>query len=299
MGHFEQPARCRIESLGVSPPRRRLFRQGSIAHAVAAGRRCLKASRYRPADIRVLVNAGVHRDRHVCEPAGAAFIQHRLGINVEFQGRRTLSFDLLNGGCGMLNAAQVLAALVASGEVQVGMVVASEANGDRRPDPGYAYPASGAAVLLDVSPRDGVGFGSFVFRTRGEDAALYTSVVSLAEKRGRIILRRRAELEAAYLAGIGNIVDEVLERDRLRREDLDLVVPAQLSAGFLARLPAAAGIAREKVVDLTARLPDTLSTSVFLALREALDTRPPAPGTRALLLAFGSGVTVGAATYRF
>lgn len=290
--------RCRIESLGASPPRR-LFPRGSIAHAVAAGRRCLKASHHRPADVRVLVNAGVHRDDHVCEPAGAVFIQRRLGINTEFQGRPTLSFDLLNGGCGMLNAVQVVAALLDGGEVRVGMVVASEANSDRRPDPGYAYPASGAALLLDLSPLDRVGFGSFAFHTHEEQAGLYTSVVSLAERRGRIILRRRAELEAAYLSAAGALVDEVLERDQLRREEVGLVVPAQISSGFLSRLPAAIGVPREKVVDLTAQLPDTLSTSLFLALRRVLDTRPPAPGTKALFLAFGSGVTVGAATYRF
>ena len=51
--------------------------------------------------------------RYRLEPLGesdtAAYIQHRLGINIEFQGRRTLAFDLLNGGCGMLNGVHVLA----------------------------------------------------------------------------------------------------------------------------------------------------------------------------------------------
>ncbi len=96
--------RCRIESLGVSLPRRRLRRWGSVRHAVEAGRRCLAASHYRPGDVEVLVNTGVYRDRHTCEPAMACYIQHRLGINVEFQGRRTASFDLLDGGVGMLSA---------------------------------------------------------------------------------------------------------------------------------------------------------------------------------------------------
>ena len=81
--------RCRIESLGVSPPRGGRPRWGSLKHAVVAGRSCLADSRYRRADVRVLINAGVHRDGHVCEPAIAAYIQHGLGINIEFQGRRT------------------------------------------------------------------------------------------------------------------------------------------------------------------------------------------------------------------
>ncbi|MGV8039698.1 MAG: 3-oxoacyl-ACP synthase III family protein [Thermoanaerobaculaceae bacterium] len=291
--------RCRIESLGVSPPRRGLLRWGSVRHAVEAGRRCLAASHYRPADVGVLVNAGVYRDRHTCEPAMACYIQHRLGINVEFQGRRTASFDLGNGGVGMLSAAQVVAALIASGGAEVGMVVASEANSDRRPDPGYTYPATGAAALLDVAPRAGVGFGAFAFETLSDRADLYTSVVSLAHARGRVMLRRRAGLEEAYLEAAAAVVDRVLGREGLGREGIDLVVPAQISPGFLRRLPSAISFSREKVLDLTDTTADTLSTSVFMALHHAVRAGLLGPGKVALLLACGSGVTSGAAVYHF
>ncbi len=294
--------RCRVESLGVSPPRpRRLLgrRWGSLRHAVEAGRRCLAASHYHPADVRVLVNVGIHRDRHVCEPAIAAYVQHRLGVNVEFQGRRTLAFDLLGGGCGVLTALHVLTCQMAAGEVDVGMVVASEVDSDRRPDPSWRYPPSGAAVLVDVSPRAAVGFGAFAFQTDDRHADLATSVVSLREPRGRLLLHRGEGLEDAWLALAGPVVDEVLERDGLRRQDVDLVVPAQVSAPFLARLPAALGLPAEKVLDLTDRLPDTLTTSVLLALHEAREAGRLEPGRTALLLACGAGVTVGAATCRF
>ena len=290
---------CRIESLGVSWPRRHFRRWGSVRHAVEAGRQCLKASHHRKADIGLIINAGVHRDHHICEPAMAVFIQHRLGINIEFQQRSTLAFDLQNGGCGMLDAAQAVTALLQSGELEAGLVVASEANSDRRPDPGFAYPASGAALILDLSPWRGRGFGEFAFHTRDEYADAYTSLVSLAEKNGRIILERQAGLTDIYLSMAGAVVDDVLDRDRLRPKDIDFVVPAQISADLLARLPAAIGFSAEKVTDLCERLPDTLSTSLFLALKLAMDERRPFPGQKALLLAFGSGVTVAAATYRF
>jgi 3-oxoacyl-[acyl-carrier-protein] synthase III len=291
--------RCRIESLGVSLPRRHFRRRGSIRHAVEAGSQCLKTSRHCKADIGLLINAGVHRDHHICEPAMAVFIQHRLGINIEFQQRSTLAFDLQNGGCGMLDAAQAVTALLQSGEIGAGLVVASEANPDRHPDPRYTYPASGAAMLLDLSPWSGSGFGEFAFHTRDDYADLYTSLVSLAEKRGRIFMKRRAELEDTYLSLAGALVEEVLARDGLQREEIDLVVPAQISAGFLSRLPAVIGFPDSKVADFSDRLPDTLSTSLFLALKLAMDGRRPVPGQKALLLAFGSGITVAAATYRF
>ena len=293
--------RVRIESIGVSPPRRGPLRWGwgSLRHTVAAGRRCLGASRHRPADVGLLVNAGVHRDDHVCEPAGAAYIQHRLGVNVEFQGRPTLSFDLLDGGCGMLDAASVVAALLESGEAEAGMVVAGEANSDRRPDPSWTFPASGAALLLDCSPTRTAGFGGFAARTRDEHADAITSVVSLAQPRGRLLLHRDPRAEEIWLTMAGEAAAEALERDDLSLREVDLVVPAQISGAFLGRLPGSLGITAEKVFDISGRLADTLSTSVVLALDAAMQQGRTPPGTRALLLAFGSGLTVSAATYRF
>ncbi|HPC84788.1 MAG TPA: 3-oxoacyl-[acyl-carrier-protein] synthase III C-terminal domain-containing protein [Thermoanaerobaculaceae bacterium] len=244
------------------------------------------------------MNAGVYRDRHTCEPAMACYIQHRLGINVEFQGRRTLAFDLCNGGVGMLSAVHVVAALIAAGGAEVGLVVASDANSDRRPDPAYTYPASGAAVLLDAAPRTGAGFGAFAFETLADRADLYTSCVSLSRPRGRVVLRRRAGLEDAYLQASALAVARVLEQERMRRDEVDLVVPAQISAAFLARLPAAIAFGREKVLDLSGTVADTLSTSLFLAFHRAVRAGLLGPGKVALLVACGSGVTAGAALYR-
>jgi len=291
--------RCRLESLGVSLPREGLVRWGSLYHAVRAGNECFARSHYRRSDIQVLINSGVHRDGHVCEPAIASHVLRALDINVDFRGARTLGFDLLNGGCGMLNAAHVMATMMQAGEVRVGMLVSSEANTDQHPDPAFPYPASGAAALVDISPFPHRGFGAFAFRTHDEHAELYSSVVSLAERNGRLVLRRRAELEDLYLAAAGEVVEELLARDELRRDQIECVIPAQLSPSFVARLGGAIGLPGERVVDLTAELPDTLSTSVFLALHEARRARRVRTGQRALLMAFGSGITVGAATYRF
>jgi len=291
--------RVRIAGIGASLPGFRLLRRGSVARAVEAGRRCLAAARRRPAEVGLLIHAGVTRDHHVCEPANAAYIQRRLGINVEFQGARTLSFDLVNGGGGMLDAAHVLCALLQAGTPRTAMVTASEGNADWRAKGERPCPDSGAAVLLELSPRPGAGFGSFAFLTRGEYADMDETIVSLAEARGRLLARRASGLEGRWLEMAGTIVDDVLDRDGLNREQIDRVIPAQISAGFLARLPDAVGMPAGRVADFSSILPDTLSTSVFLALQRELALRPPPPGQTALLLAFGSGLTVAAATYRF
>jgi 3-oxoacyl-[acyl-carrier-protein] synthase-3 len=291
--------RVRIAGIGSSLPGRRLLRRGSVARAVEAGRRCLAAANRRPAEVGLLIHAGVTRDHHVCEPANAAYIQHRLGINIEFQGARTLSFDLGNGGCGMLDAAHVLCALLQEGTPRCGMVTASEGNVDWRAKGDRPCPDSGAAVLLEVSPQPETGFGSFAFLTRSEFADMAVTLVSLAEARGRLRTRRDPGLDERWLEMAGPVVDEALKRDGLSRSQVDRVVAAQISAGFLARLPDAVGMPAERVADFSGDLPDTLSTSVFLALQRELALRPPPPGQTVLLLAFGSGLTVAAATYHF
>jgi 3-oxoacyl-[acyl-carrier-protein] synthase-3 len=291
--------RVRIAGIGSSLPGPRLLRRGSVARAVEAGRRCLAAAQRRPAEVGLLIHAGVTRDHHVCEPANAAYIQRRLGINIEFQGARTLSFDLGNGGCGMLDAAHILCALLQEGTPRCGMVTASEGNVDWRAKGERPCPDSGAAVLLEISPRPKTGFGSFAFLTRSEFADMAVTMVSLAEARGRLRTRCAPGLEERWLEMAGPVVDEVLKRDGLSRPQVDRVVAAQISAGFLARLPDAVGVPGDRVADFSGDLPDTLSTSVFLALQRELALRPALPGQTFLLLAFGSGLTAAAAVYRF
>jgi 3-oxoacyl-[acyl-carrier-protein] synthase-3 len=247
----------------------------------------------------LLIHVGVTRDHHVCEPANAAYIQHRLGINIEFQGARTLSFDLANGGCGMLDAAHVICALLQEGGVRSGMVTASEGNVDWRAKGERPCPDSGAAVLLELSPDPGTGFGSFAFLTRSEFADMAVTMVSLAEARGRLRTRRDPGVEERWLEMAGPVVDEVLNQDGLSRSQVNRVVATQVSAGFLARLPEEVGVPGDRVADFSGDLPGTLSTSVFLALQRERTLRPPQPGQIILLLAFGSGLTVAAATYHF
>jgi 3-oxoacyl-[acyl-carrier-protein] synthase III len=179
------------------------------------------------------------------------------------------------------------------------MAISSEANTDRKPDPSYPYPASGAAAILDVSTKKNIGFGAFSFHTDERQADFFSSRVSLTVKHGKLALSRHADLEAAYLEGARHAVSQVLENDKLRVLDIDWIVPAQISSEFLKRLPEAIGIPRDRVVNISASLPDTHSTSFMLALHHSMNSALLTPGKKVLFLACGSGVTVGVATYHF
>lgn len=289
----------RIESIGVSPPLKHFREKGSLSHAVRAGLSCLKNSSYSPADVEVLINSGIYRDGHYVEPDFSTFIQKKLGINIEFQGRRTLSFDLLNGGNGMLNGIHVLTSLITSGRIQTGMVISSEANSDKKPDPNYLYKNSGAAVMLDPSPNPQIGFGNFVFKSFEKYIHLYSSFVSLTQKYGRLFIKKKKELEDAYLSCVQSVINELLDKENLTTDDISFVIPSQISEYFLNKLPENICFSAEKIINLFHKYGDTLTTSVFLSLKHLLDNKVIKPGQKIILLTVGAGITVGATIYSF
>ncbi len=291
--------RSRIESMGVSMPGG-IIARGSVDHAVAAGKRCIESSKYHRSEIESLVNAGVFRDNHCGEPAMAAFIQEGLGINTSFGTAGTFSFDLNNGGAGMLTALQAIDAMMRAGAVRVAMAVTSEANTDRKPDPNYNYPRSGAAVIMERSPDSHRGFGSFVFRTFDEHAGESVSRVELYKKGGHLTIEKSGSLETSYLDCARPVFDELLEREEIGRDEIDLVIPSQVSEGFLAGLGESLGVDADKVVNVLDETGgDTHTSSIIIAMNTAVSRGLAAPGTRAVLLAVGSGITVGCALYIF
>jgi 3-oxoacyl-[acyl-carrier-protein] synthase-3 len=271
--------------------------KGSLEQAVKAGKRCLASSGHRPAEVSVLINSGIHRDGHYAEPAVACFIQKKLDINPEFQERQTLAFDLQNGGSGMLSGAYVLANMMQSGHIQTGMVVSSEGNYDHQPDPNYDYPASGAAIMMDISPVAGKGFGGFCFKTFDEYSDLYTSAVSLKVKKGKILIKRKKELERTYIKCIPQVWEELLQTEGLAPGAIDFVIPSQISPSFVGKLPKTLGLPKEKILDVTDFLDDTLTTSPILALQRAIDKKIITKNQTLVFLTAGSGITIGAAVY--
>jgi 3-oxoacyl-[acyl-carrier-protein] synthase III len=179
------------------------------------------------------------------------------------------------------------------------MVISSEANADKNPDPNYLYKNSGAAVLLDLSPNSQIGFGNFVFKSFEKYMHLYSSFVSLTQKYGRLLIKKKKELEDAYLACVQSVIKELLDIENLSADDISFVIPSQISEYFLNKLPKKIYFNAEKIINLTHKYADTLTTSVFLSLKHLLDNKVIKPGQKIILLTVGAGITVGASVYYF
>ncbi len=87
--------------------------------SAAAGRAVLRQSAFKPEQIEVFIHAAVSRD--MLEPATASFAHHQIGL-----GPHAQIFDLSNACLGFLNGLVTLGAMIDTGQIRCGMVVAGE-----------------------------------------------------------------------------------------------------------------------------------------------------------------------------
>lgn len=282
-----------IEAVATARPARADWPASSWKLAADAARTTLTAAARRPDAIDLLVNASVYRAANVMEPANAAFVQRDVEADGEFaavRGRRTLSFDVSNGACGMVNGLQVVDGFISSGAARYGLVVTGDV--DPRPgrSEGYPYAPLGAAILL--GPGDGAsGFEAFALRTYPQYADLHTSTIRWSGTEHVVGVREDPAFRARSEDCAGAALTAFLEDRGLGPADVDLVVTSP--SGVLAGHPA---LRPEQVVG--ADSPERVHTAgIALALEQAVrDPRYPS-AHRVLLLAVGSGITVAIASY--
>ncbi|MBL1075743.1 hypothetical protein JK358_15210 [Nocardia sp. 2] len=147
----------------------------SIEQAAAATRRAIAEAGATPEQIDALINTGVYRDWNMVEPAMSALIQQQAGIGLEYRTGDTpcLSFDLMNGASGVLNAVQVSQALLEAPTVHRVVVVSGDAHPSKSTAPQRGFPIKPVGAALVLEKRDGpAGFGALhVSATDGRTTA--------------------------------------------------------------------------------------------------------------------------------
>ena len=168
-----------IEASATATAHHRPFAPGALKLADAAARSCLERASRTADELDLLVNAGVYHDKFMNEPALASLIQEDIGANPDRSpgaDHGTFSFDISNGACGLLTGIQVVDGMLASGTIELGMVVASDMDPEPGVSEGFSFPAVGGAVLLSADDSR-AGFTAFQFATYPEYAELFGSYV--------------------------------------------------------------------------------------------------------------------------
>jgi 3-oxoacyl-[acyl-carrier-protein] synthase-3 len=283
----------------------RSLTQGALELADAAARSCLERTDRTPAELDLLINAGVFHDKILSEPAFASLIQEDIGANLGHPsgaGRGTFSFDVYNGACGVLTAISVVDGMLSSGTVELGMVVASDTDPEPGLSEGFSFPGVGGAILLSADDSR-AGFTAFRFDTFPEFAELFTSYVDWRDDaRGDPACNGRNTLTVEIA---GSFLTRALEcaeltvhalaaEQALNLDEIDLLVATASVPEFGEKLATRLGVPGERV----AWLPEELASAHTAALAVALESGRLAAANTALFVSAGAGITTAVALYR-
>lgn len=304
----DRKPRVRIESVGV------LDGTGSgsadtLRMLTEACEKCLAVSTHDRTDLNLLLSTGVYRTDYLMEPAIAALLAGAIRANDDAQaqdGKKTLAFDVVNSGLGLLNACHLAAELVRGKNVRTVMVAASEVenNATIAPDNLRGVRETASAMILTASPDGETGFGAMYFRSFPEHANLLRVHGKMRQARqgdhhvARLYVQKDPALDERMIECIAVTVAMLLESERITADDIKFVLPPQISPEFIGRLAEKLGWPRAKFVDVSAG-GDLFTSSLPHAFARLRDTGNPARGDRGLIINVASGIQVGCALYYF
>jgi 3-oxoacyl-[acyl-carrier-protein] synthase III len=271
-------------------------RRSALKLADAAVRGCIEKAEVERADVDLLVNAGIYRDRNLGEPALAALIQGDVGLNAEnphSDAHGTFSFDIANGACGALTSLQVIDGFLRAGTIRHAVLVTSDADPGPKHALDFPFASAGAAALCRWT-EGRAGLGAFRWLSVPDPGA-FRSVVRFDGRTNRLEFDIDPAFAEAAATVAAKVVDEALSGAHLAISDVDAVVVTSGSLPFVEGLADAAGIDRDRVVAPPTSVHTAGLLAAFLQARE--QGRLPA-GATALLVGAGAGITAGACLYR-
>lgn len=286
---------CRILATGVeaNPALR-----GALDPIVAAARSCLSAAGRAPADIDVLIHTGLYRDENMVEPAMAALLQQRLGIRLGAGPEVAVgvSFDLMNGACGVVSAVQAASALLALGDARHVLVVSGDAHPSGQRPPEFPYATVGGAILLGQASRGGFGRARF---QDAEDVPGAGGFVDIGAPGGRdrITVSRPAGFVDHALEHLAGSVAAWAEAEGSRLEG-SLLVTSRLTADFPVRLATRLGLDPSSVAAAPEPRGDPHSSALTWAWHHAAASGQLDRFERVIFAAVGAGITSAVVGYQ-
>lgn len=286
---------------------------GALQLSEQVARECLDEGRRSAEELDLLVNAGLYKEKNLAEPAMAAIIQEDIGANPGHPPRAdrhgTFSFDVMNGGCGVLSALHVVDGFVRGGTAQLGLIVAADTDPDPRTSHGYPFAPVGGALLLEHERGDGEieGFAGFEFASFAEDAELFEVRVRFEPGAGGVFghrghpaldVREDPRFAPRCVEHATTVSLRFLDRVGLLVKDVDLLIASGYPRRFDRELATTLGISPRHVPELPPELAGAHTAGPLAALATASRNGQLALARRVLFVTVGAGITVGVALYR-
>lgn len=287
-----------IKSVAVAKP---FLKKEILNLTFRASKRCLKNAGKCIEDVGMLINSGVYTEDHIQEPAFASILQKRLQkkpciqkfIKKELQN--LFSFDLHNGGGGVLNAIQIIDGFIQSGEIENGLVVA----GDTKPVSGaaenYNY-SSGAGAIFLSKQNENIGFIKFRTETFPEFINDFKSSTSWDTGRFRFFVYQKNDFLRNCVECAVQSMQQFLKEETLNWRDIDLVITSISPKGFAKELQQKLEL-KDKIVQLNGK-EEIFSAGVIFSLGKVFLSQKFINAKNILFVTVGAGITVSLSLYK-
>jgi len=250
-----------------------------------------------PAGIGTVVSASLYS-------LGCPTLAHRLVEHFEM-GPTTDKYHITGVGCAsgvplMRLAGQVLRehphkqTLVVAAESMSGILTASSAADSKAKIVGSAIFGDGCAVaLLSADPQ---ADGPLILDSQVHQIAGTLGAVELECSDGDSHLHLARELPDLAGAGLGEVVDRFLARNRLQREQIDHWIVHPGGRRIIENVESALGLDQQETElswHVLSEHGNVGTPSIMYVLRDTIEARKPDPGQRGMAVTVGPGVTVG------
>ena len=265
--------------------------------AVAAAREALAES---PGDIDLLLFAAASQD--LIEPATSHIVAAKLGLTCPVM-------DIKNACNSVLNAMQVAEALIASGQYRRVLIASGEQPSHAvrwklsdhaqfiRSFPGYTMSDAGAAVILEATDDAATGIldSSFIAASKHWGVGTLPTGGSMNPRGGdgSYFDMDGAGLQRAFLELGAQPVLDLLARNDLTWDDIDLVAIHQVALPYLPPIFERLGVAGDKSVITVGDHGNLASVTIPLQLALARDAGMVKPGSLAMLVGLAGGISLG------
>lgn len=280
---------------------RRIAREDETSGDMAevAAQRAIKAAGISPEDVGLLIVGTTTPD--LVFPSTACLLQARLGLP------DCGAMDV-NAACsGFMYALSIADKYIRCGDVKTALVIGVDKLSAMTDwdDRGTAvlFGDGAGAVVLEAS--DEAGILSTHIHAAGRHSDLLSVDVGVstgfkAEKGGGVRIQMKGnEVFKVAVRTLGRIVDETLEHNKMKKSELDWLIPHQANLRIISATAKKLGMTMEQVIVTVDRHGNTSAGSVPLALDEAVRSGKIKRGEILLLEAFGGGFTWASALIKF
>jgi 3-oxoacyl-[acyl-carrier-protein] synthase III len=264
-----------------------------------AARQAIAAAGIEPGDIDLIIIGTTTPD--VIFPSTACLLQQRLGIH------GCPAFDVQAVCTGFIYALDIADKFIRTGAARTALVIGAETLSrildwtDRSTC--VLFGDGAGAVILQASAEPGIM--SSHLHADGEYNELLNVPAGISrnpekmKNGGAFIQMQGNEVFKVAVNTLGRIVDETLEANHLKKEDIDWLVPHQANTRIISATAKKLNMSMDHVVLTVGQHGNTSAASVPLALDVAIRDGRIKRGDILLLEAFGGGFTWGAALVKY